>query len=144
MIIVLTICIVSCSNHEGLSVFWYVTGKQRDIADFYAVIRHISTGEIIFEATIAYNKRNLEVPKALLKESLNNLQLCIIAKQSNHELGIFLESQCILLSKAVHSSDSNKNFYSTSGSVGLWSVSLGSTLLHFPYIVAVVYSCTKY
>lgn len=91
-------------------MFWYVTGK-RDIADFYVVIRHIDTGEIIYETTVGYNKRNVAVRQDRLKESMSNMQLCIIAKRSNHELGLFLESQCARLSDALR--DGSRNFYST-------------------------------
>lgn len=104
-----------CRNNGVLSVFWYVTGK-RDIADFYVVIRHISTGEIIYETTVAYNKRGVDVrqDKLLSGGGMSNMQLCIIAKRSNHELGLFLESQCVRLSDALR--EGNRNFYSTSSS----------------------------
>lgn len=113
-------------------MFWYVTGK-RDIADFDVVIRHISTGEILYETTVGYNKRNVDVRQDRLKESTSNMQLCIIAKRSNHELGLFLESQCVRLSDALR--DGNRNFYSTrahSNSLRLLSDGGGALLLmHF-------------
>lgn len=103
----------TCRDNGVLSVFWYVTGK-RDIADFYVAIRHIGTGEIIYETTVGYNRRNVDVRQDRLKESMNNMQLCIIAKRSNHELGLFLESQCVRLSDALREG-SSRNFYHTSG-----------------------------
>ena len=126
------LCLCPFRNNGVLSVFWYVTGK-RDIADFYVVIRHISTGEIIYETTVGYHKRNVDVRQAALnKESWSNMQLCIIAKRSSHELGLFLESQCVRLSDALKGSESNRNFYSTVASGG-GSVMrlLEAPLMHF-------------
>lgn len=125
-----------CRNNGVLSIFWYVTGK-RDIADFYVAIRHLETGEIIYETTVGYNRRNVDIRQDRLKESMSNMQLCIIAKRSNHELGLFLESQCVRLSDALR--DGNRNFYQTSAhsnSMGLWQA---TTLMHFFFCCMVLF-----
>lgn len=123
----------TCRDNGVLSVFWYVTGKQRDIADFAVVIRHIGTGEIIYETMVGYNKRSFNVRQDRLRESAENMQLCIIAKRSNHELGLFLESQCVRVSDALRASE-KRNFYSTeaqSSSSRLLSEKKKVLLMHF-------------
>lgn len=99
-----------------LSVFWYVTGN-RDIADFAFLVRHTITGDLLYEDSIAYNKRSAQVRQDKLKgANWNDMQLCIVAKRSNHELGSFSGSQCVLAADAVRDSSSNRNFYRTSSS----------------------------
>lgn len=105
-------------NNGVLSAFWYVTGK-RDVADFYVVIRHINSGEIVYESTVPYNKRSVAVAEregGLRAAGMDKLQLCIIAKRSNHELGYWTESQCVRLSEALR--ESSRGFYSTTSGAG--------------------------
>lgn len=113
-----------------------MTGK-RDIADFYVVIRQIKTGEIVYETTVGYNRRNVDVPEGkggLAGLSMSDLQLCIIAKRSNHELGFWSESQCVRLSDALR--EGSRGYYqtTTSNSMRLLSSTVAKEvllLMHF-------------
>lgn len=90
-----------------------MTGN-RDIADFAFLIRHTGTGDLLYEDSVAYNKRSAQVILDKLKgANFNDMQLCIVAKRSNHELGSFSESQCANAKEALGDINSNRNFYRT-------------------------------
>lgn len=85
------------SLHSGkgvLHVTWYVTTPNKDIADFYANIRD-AKNKVLVEHHLAYDTRKIEIKgDEISSEYQGQLQLCVLAKNSEGTIGSWFDSQC--------------------------------------------------
>lgn len=76
---------------------WYVTALFDDIADFYVTIRD-SGNQLLVERRMAYDDRTVQIPGAYISDNYDGqLELCVLAKNSDGTIRTWFESQCIYL-----------------------------------------------
>lgn len=77
-----------------LHVTWYVTTPNKDIADFYANIRD-AKNKVLVEHHLAYDTRKIEFKgDEISSDYQGQLQLCVLAKNSEGTIGSWFDSQC--------------------------------------------------
>lgn len=109
-------------------MYWFVSGK-RDIADFYVAIRDQKSGDIVWEQSVLYNKRGVQLPLVDIPGDVNNLQICVIAKQSSMELSRWFHSQCRPLADKFNVNKPQKPALSTSSAAGTAIARLSGTII---------------
>jgi hypothetical protein len=98
---------------KGLYIEFFVTTRE-DVADFYINIKKgkvsilkcfknyyydfsLKGTTILWERHLSYDSRFVNVESSLIK-NLNNLTLCVLAKNSRGQILRWFDSQCITLS----------------------------------------------
>lgn len=74
---------------------WYVTAPNKDIADFYIIVRN-KDNTILFEKYLAYDERIVEISEdELPKDFHDHIEVCVLAKNSDGgEIRSWFNSQC--------------------------------------------------
>lgn len=87
----------SNSSRGNLSIWWSLVQRNKDIAGFYIAIRN-SRNEILVEHHVPYESRidNI-VGSNICQQNCQNLELCIISKNSAGSVNGWFDSQCINL-----------------------------------------------
>ena len=86
---------IVCSTRGSLYIQWFVSAISKDIADFYLHFRD-GKNKILLEKTLAYDTRIGNISSTELEEIdfERNVDVCILAKNSNGVILNYDESQC--------------------------------------------------
>ncbi len=82
------------STRGKLYIQWYVTSPNKDIADFYIIVRN-KDNTILFEKFLAYDERSFEITEGELPKNFNDqIEVCVLAKNSDGVIRSWFNSQC--------------------------------------------------
>lgn len=85
------------SARGNLSIWWTLVNLNKDIAGFYVVIRN-GKNEILVEHHIPYENRIDKIEgKNVCQNNCQNLELCVMSKDSRGSINEWFDSQCIYL-----------------------------------------------
>ncbi|KAF4522691.1 hypothetical protein B566_EDAN012708 [Ephemera danica] len=77
----------------GVKLTWYVSTRQ-DVGDFQIIVRDKDTQDTILEREVPYTARSDTLPPLPRKQ---NLQLCLLARDSQGNVRVWRDNQCITL-----------------------------------------------
>lgn len=95
-----------------LFIQWYVTSPNKDIADFYIIVRN-KDNTILYEKFLAYDERNVEIVEEDLPKNFDDhIEICVLAKDSDGAIRSWFNSQCFDLTTNFESiiRKFNKNY----------------------------------
>ncbi|XP_059473755.1 chondroadherin-like protein [Neocloeon triangulifer] len=81
---------VTRTRDGGVKMVWYVPTRQ-DIGNFQIIVRDKNTQDNVYEKEVPYNVRSDEIPPL---QTGGDLQVCILAKDSDGQIRIWRENQC--------------------------------------------------
>lgn len=82
------------STKGKLFIQWYVSSPNKDIADFYIIVRN-KDNVILFEKFLAYDERSVEIIESELpKNYADHIEICVLAKNSDGIIRSWFNSQC--------------------------------------------------
>lgn len=86
----------------GISLQWLVTSKA-DVADFYLTIREKTNPKggdpaILLEKLLSYSDRKTQITKQETPAKRDNLELCLVALDSEGNMRDWQEGQCRTMS----------------------------------------------
>lgn len=85
------------SIRAKLYIQWYVTTPNKDIADFYIIVRN-KDNTILFEKHLGYDERSVEILEGELPKNFNDhIEVCVLAKNSDGLIRSWFNSQCFEL-----------------------------------------------
>ncbi|XP_065336197.1 protein artichoke-like [Cloeon dipterum] len=93
---------VNKAKDGGIKMIWYVPTRQ-DIGNFQIIVRDKDTQDDIFEKEVPYTMRSDTIPPL---PSGGNLQVCVLAKDSEGQLRLWRDSQCRSLKSLTSSAES--------------------------------------
>lgn len=91
------------SSRGNLSIWWSLLMPNKDIAGFYIIIRN-DKNEILVEHHIPYESRIDNIKGAdICQKNCQNLELCVMTKNSHGSINEWFDSQCIYLPNNLES-----------------------------------------
>lgn len=100
------------STKGKLFIQWYVTSPNKDIADFYIIVRN-KDNTILFEKFLAYDERSVDILEEELPKNFEaHIEVCVLAKDSDGAIRSWFNSQCFDLTTNFESvvRKYNKNY----------------------------------
>lgn len=95
-----------------LFIQWYVTSPNKDVADFYIIVRN-KDNTMLYEKFLAYDERSVEIVEEDLPRNFeDHIEICVLAKDSDGAIRSWFNSQCFDLTTNFESivRKFNKNY----------------------------------